>query len=1169
MRLLFKGILCLMVANMFALATFAQTLVAGEYFFNSDPGPGKATPLSFPATASLAKEFSIPVNSLPVGFHHLFTRLQDNAGQWSIAEQRSFYVDKVAIENKPKIKAAEYFFDTDPGIGKGISIPVSNADSLSVLVNVNAGALPVGFHQLFIRLQDDVGQWSIAEQRSFYVDKVAIANKPKIKAAEYFFDTDPGTGKGISIPVSNADSLTVLVNVNAGALPVGFHQLFIRLQDEAGQWSIAEQRSFFIDGQAGNDPVADTIVAGEYFIAPDPGPGKGIPFSVRQGVSVDTLFNYIADSLPYGEYFIGIRLKNASGAWGFSESRKFRTCETYGPIAKFELVQDGNKVSLLNRSEYATVNKWVINSGDSVITTNFYGEYTAGNYRAFLAASNNCGRDTVSRMFAIEGLKGIFPNKGGDIGKATVHIEGFGFVPGTTFTLTRNGFTLPADEAIVLNGDKILAGLYLGNVPQGFYRLEVQIPGKQLLAIDSAFEVVAGIQPVVTIATQIPPIVRLGRPTLLRIFATNQGNIDAYGVPIIISGLPISGTARLLNDTAPPIPGVEYDDDPRANLSRFELIDSIQGTRMIPLVIPRLGPSQTYEILLEFTGFQNGAYFNYFVKSLEPLYRNEVANDKGSNSNGIPTILAGDCGGDGGVGGIGGPGNCANCLPGTISDALTKVGETLLDLLPLGSIFDCFSGTVDIISGVYKLQTEEQGCPKNNNPLESLNTVMSYNDLIVGIAKTGADCAAAVLKANPAVLAANTAYKAIKLISEASEVYDAFKTGYELGDCLAANPPCRQPACPDCGVGGRTGILASWDPNEKKGPGYADSSFIRTTSDLTYTVYYENADTATLPAQTVIVTDTLDISKFDPATLQFTFASVGTRTTPLTTKGYNAIGEIDLRPQVPFIARINAILDTATGIIQWQVQTIDPQTGQETTDPLAGFLPPNNETHWGEGSFTFTVQLRPSVQQGDTIRNKASIVFDVNEPIITNYWVNMFDTGRPTSKVNALPAIVNKDSIEVSWSGTDAVSGIDFYNVWVSVNDGPFVIWLAGTTALKDTFVGFYGNSYRFYSLAQDRAGNTEWSKSMEETKTTMVLIPTVFRFVGNGSYKDAANWKDGIRPPAVLPSGSEIIIDPAGDGECIMDKLQDVKPGGKFTIAPGKKIKLLTDLELTQPTQQ
>ena len=65
----------------------------------------------------------------------------------------------------------------------------------------------------------------------------------------------------------------------------------------------------------------------------------------------------------------------------------------------------------------------------------------------------------------------------------------------------------------------------------------------------------------------------------------------------------------------------------------------------------------------------------------------------------------------------------------------------------------------------------------------------------------------------------------------------------------------------------------------------------------------------------------------------------------------------------------------------------------------------------------------------------------------------------------------------------------------------------------------------------------------------------TLYLFTGNGLWSNAANWQNGLIPPATLPAGAEIIIDPSAAGECILDRPQNIAPGGKLTVQSNKKL--------------
>ena len=67
----------------------------------------------------------------------------------------------------------------------------------------------------------------------------------------------------------------------------------------------------------------------------------------------------------------------------------------------------------------------------------------------------------------------------------------------------------------------------------------------------------------------------------------------------------------------------------------------------------------------------------------------------------------------------------------------------------------------------------------------------------------------------------------------------------------------------------------------------------------------------------------------------------------------------------------------------------------------------------------------------------------------------------------------------------------------------------------------------------------------------------TVYVFTGNGNWSTAANWKNQQVPPLELPAGSQILIDPVTNGECLLDVPQKILPGGLIRVEPGKKLRI------------
>lgn len=306
-------------------------------------------------------------------------------------------------------------------------------------------------------------------------------------------------------------------------------------------------------------------------------------------------------------------------------------------------------------------------------------------------------------------------------------------------------------------------------------------------------------------------------------------------------------------------------------------------------------------------------------------------------------------------------------------------------------------------------------------------------------------------------------------------------------------PPCTGGVCPGLpGLNGGHGeeIVTSNDPNDKVGSqGAGITHFLTSLEPLRYAIYFDNQPTASVAAQTVVVTDQLDKARVDVTGLvlgpiSFVTHLVTPPSIPLSLGTFTA--DVDLRPAQNLIARVSADLNVNTGVLTWKFQSIDPATNQPTTDPLAGFLPPGTE-----GSVAFTLRSQPNISTGTAIRNQATVVFDVNAPLNTPVWSNTLDNDKPTSHVLALPSTVPL-SFGVQWSGADVGSGVANFTVYASDNGGPYAPWLTGTTDSLSTYAGVAGHTYSFYSIARDLVGNVEISKSVAEATTTITLPPTV-----------------------------------------------------------------------------
>jgi CSLREA domain-containing protein len=285
-------------------------------------------------------------------------------------------------------------------------------------------------------------------------------------------------------------------------------------------------------------------------------------------------------------------------------------------------------------------------------------------------------------------------------------------------------------------------------------------------------------------------------------------------------------------------------------------------------------------------------------------------------------------------------------------------------------------------------------------------------------------------------------------------------------------------------------VVASVDPNDKAGPtGVGSSRFVAGAAPLSYLVTFENEATASAPAQVVSVTDQLDVANLDLSTFALGPISFGKYILSPIANQNHFIAEADLRPEQNLEVEIQASLNTTTGVASWTLTSVDPDTGQRTTDPLAGFLPPDVTPPQGIGSVIFTVAPKASVSTNTATCNQATIVFDTNAALSTPTWCNSFDNTPPVSSVTALPATETTTSFTVQWSGADAGSGIASYEIYVSDNGGGYTPFQTNTTSSSATFTGQFGHTYAFYSQAVDLVGNLEAAKSRPDATTVVTML--------------------------------------------------------------------------------
>lgn len=341
-KLLYIAVLCLQVIILQAQdpsypspPAAAGNLVAGEYFIDTDPGIGGATAFSVSASVDIPGiPLTVNITGLSNGIHRIFWRVRNQEGSWSMTYFREFLYDAdftytPAPAAPQNVVAAEYFIDTDPGIGSGTAISLSPGVDVSALpVTVNTASLTTGIHRLYVRTRNAEGKWSMSYFKDFLLDfdpaYPAIPSAPQnIVKAEYFIDTDPGFGSGTDIPLTpGIDIANLSVSVNTSSLSNGIHRVFIRTLNNEGKWSLVSLKDFAVEqdiSYAPAPPAPQNIIAAEYFFDSDPGFGAATPISVTAGVDLNNLsFSANTNGLAIGTHRLFVRTLNAEGKWSLA-----------------------------------------------------------------------------------------------------------------------------------------------------------------------------------------------------------------------------------------------------------------------------------------------------------------------------------------------------------------------------------------------------------------------------------------------------------------------------------------------------------------------------------------------------------------------------------------------------------------------------------------------------------------------------------------------------------------------------------------------------------------------------------------------------------------------------------------------------------------------------------
>jgi len=281
-------------------------------------------------------------------------------------------------------------------------------------------------------------------------------------------------------------------------------------------------------------------------------------------------------------------------------------------------------------------------------------------------------------------------------------------------------------------------------------------------------------------------------------------------------------------------------------------------------------------------------------------------------------------------------------------------------------------------------------------------------------------------------------------------------------------------------------FVNSIDPNYKSGPsGKHGSMYTDALPDLfEFDVLFENDPSATASAQTITIKDSLDLDLFDVKSITFSSIQLGNNRYWLSGDRTALNHEFAITNGGRVKLKASSQLDTASGVLDMVLEGVHLITGlQSDLNASDGILPPNDANGNGQGSISFSIKAKP----GNTVsiaRNSATIVFDDNHPITTNTWELRLDTTIPSSIV--LPITDNGSNMaNIEWVARDNISGIAYYDIYMSVNNGPYQLWQQATTKTSEVYYFDCDSIYSFYSIATDSFGKREIKKDVPDAVIT------------------------------------------------------------------------------------
>ena len=704
------------------------------------------------------------------------------------------------------------------------------------------------------------------------------------------------------------------------------------------------------------------------------------------------------------------------------------------PISSFEAVQSSSTVLFTNTSEYATGYHWDFGDGTTSDQVNPSHTYTSpGAFEVTLTASNPNGDIEYSEFVEFRGIQKVEGKHGGNTGNSTVTIYAGGLQSGSIPILRKGGTEIIGTNMILPNAGQIQTVFDLRDTELGVYDVVIKNPKEPEMVLSKAYTVEVGNDPKMYVELIGRNRALLNRWSTYTVELGNKGNTDAYyqilwlAVPDSIEFKNLEFDLSLYND--PAVESYLADCPPYWELDTLD--NAPFNGRLYGIPFNKVPADSKFSIEFKIKAVEN---FQISVFTTNPWFEvDAVGGTKSYNESlDIATMSYNEC--------------VAWAIATLIRD---KLAGKLTGLIP-GA--DCFYGSVKTLSEITLSYTEGK---------------LTVTSLAWNLTQVVWGCAKDVGKNIPWI-------KGLVVTKTMIDVT------IDIVNSYSADQECQKFKKKDS-KDKNVAAVTSLDPNEIVGPsGFGDANYI-SNSETSYKIYFENKSVATANALEVSVLDTVDTEKFDMSTFKFDNIWIAGTNYEVIEDSASFGLDVDLRPQINTIVRVNGTVDRETGIVFWHFLSLDPATMDITEDPDAGFLPPNNTGPEGEGFISYSISLKETVIHNNTISAQAKIIFDFNEPIYTNIYSNTIDREPPESSVSKIEATNTENVYEIFWQGDDDKSGIDYFNIYMSEGGGEYKLWNSANENMSDTLRMDINKSYKFFAQSVDKLGNVEVYKGYAE----------------------------------------------------------------------------------------